>query len=112
MMDVRVFTLKSGPITSIVMDEDEYEGLVQEMGKTGLVTPQRVGKRMLMPDEIMMVLRKAKHVPVLHRSPMTEDIFKKYNIHTQQATFTIFGYGHLRIELSKPEIFNVPIGSA
>lgn len=78
-----VYAIGTLQITSLVLDQEEFNALVHEFN--GLF-PQMTG-------EIIEVLIKAKHVPMIARGSKTEKFFTRYGIETDRMCIIVRGAG-------------------
>lgn len=85
---VREFTLNGNVITSVVMDEDEFNAFCDELGG---IFNQAQGER-ANADQISMI-KQAKHLPAMARGTKTEKFFTRYGIKSNLASFIVRGEG-------------------
>lgn len=89
------FSIPDGRLlTSVVMDEGEFSGLCDLIEKIIAEAPPAnaaTGKRMS-PGDVGRI-REAKHVPMMARGTLTEEVFDHYAIGTDLATFIVRGQG-------------------
>ena len=85
-----VFKMKyntpNGPFTSVVLDKDEFEGLVDEL--SGIMTQD--GKADV---KILNHIKEAGHIPMMGRGSKTDFVFERYLIDTDIAGFMVRGQG-------------------
>lgn len=82
-----VFQFPQGPITSIVMDEDEFTSLVEELtGIFNIASKERVD------DNAKKALLEAKHIPMIGKGTKTQFVFDRYEIETNMACFAVRGF--------------------
>lgn len=82
---------ETSELTSLVMDEAEFEAFVQHIADGDPVVNVRTGSRMS-PEDVE-ALRKAKHVPMVSRGTKTEYLFKIYEVDTDLLSAVIRGQG-------------------
>lgn len=83
-------------LTSIVMDEGEFETLLQRISEGDPVFNVMTKERMS-PEDVE-ALRKAKHVPLVARGTKTEHLFKAYEIETDYFSAIVRGQGNRLLE--------------
>ena len=85
---VREFVLDGKVITSVVMDEAEFNAFCDELGG---IFNQAQGER-ANADQISMI-KQAKHLPAMARGTKTEKFFTRYGIKSNMASFIVRGEG-------------------
>ena len=82
-----VFLLPQGPITSVVMDEDEFTNLVEDLtGIFNIASKERVD------NSAKEALLKARHIPMIGKGTKTQFVFDRYEIETNLACFAVRGF--------------------
>jgi hypothetical protein len=81
-MTKHVFRLPNGQqMTSLVMDQTEFDKLCQYLDKLKVETPN------------LEAIRKAKHLPLMTQSTTTELIFRTYGVKTEFLSAIVRGQG-------------------
>jgi hypothetical protein len=78
-------------ITSLVMDEAEFEAFLQHVVEGDPVINVMTKQRMR-PEDVES-LRKAKHVPLIARGMKTEHLFKLYEVDSDLMSVIVRGQG-------------------
>lgn len=78
-------------LTSVVMDEAEFEALLQHIAEGDPVMNVMSGQRMSPVD--VDALRRAKTVPLISRGTKTEYLFKIYEVETDYFSAIVRGQG-------------------
>ena len=85
------FATPKGTITSIVMNEEEFETLLGHIANGDPVVNIRTRERMKLED--IEALRRAKHVPLISRGTKTEFLFQLYDVQTSVMSVIVRGQG-------------------
>jgi hypothetical protein len=85
----RLFEFNGQAITSVVMDEDEFYSLCDELAGVFNIypCPGRV------ENEQITKLKNAKHIPMMQRGTKTQRFFDRYQIVSDLACFIVRGQG-------------------
>jgi len=98
------FEINGKRITSVVMDEEEFIQMCDQLSGIFNVLPpaERV------EDGQIAKLKKAKHIPMMCRGTKTQQFFDRYQIQTDLACFIVRGQGHFVLtqilESTDPEL--------
>lgn len=85
--------LPQGPVTSIVIDEDEFIDLVEDLtGVFNIAANERVN------DSAKQALLQAKHIPMVGKGTKTQFIFDRYEIKTDLACFAARGFAQALVQ--------------
>jgi hypothetical protein len=76
-------------LTSIVMDEDEFEALLQHIADGDPVVNVTTAQRMSPQD--VESLRRAKNVPLIARGTKTEYLFRIYGVDSELMSAIVRG---------------------
>ena len=89
------FQLPDGTLlTSVVMSEEEFGGLCNLISEVvANMPPVNPAHGQRMTEKEVNLIRGAKHVPMMARGTLTRQIFDKYDIPTNHASFIVRGHG-------------------
>ena len=88
-------------ITSLVMSEEEFEGLMQDVAAGPPVVNPASGRRMR-PEDVDAI-RAEKHLRMVARGTLTEHLFVKYGVTTRLFSAIVRGQG---VEVAKRHLLD------
>jgi len=83
---VRVFELRGEKLTAVVVDREDFDAFCDELeGVFDFGSGERANK------EVVDIVRKCGHLPLMGRGTKTEKFFKQWGVETDKMAVTVRG---------------------
>lgn len=86
------FMIDDKPFTSVVMDQQDFDDLCDEIGRQQVQVAELSSRQRLTP-QMLEAIKQSKHIPMVGRGALTEWMFAKFNVTTDLVSFIVRGQG-------------------